>query len=349
MHSTPTNGAHGAGSTSWRRLHVPRPLWTVLKWLLLALVLWFVVRRGYDLWQRRGTEPLEISWSWLLASGAVYLAGWIPSVWFWQKLLLALRQEVRFRDSARGYFCGHLGKYIPGKASVLVIRAALLKDRGSRPGLAALTAGYETLATMGTGAGIAVALAPIAVNDRIWQALPSWTLRFRDLPLLTPMLVIVLTLTMLPVIARLFSRMARRMVPAELRSDDARISIRLLLTGLSVLAIGWALHGLSLGFTLQAISGEPLDLDRWPFWTAAVALATFAGFLALFAPGGVGVREGVLMALLDAQPEITSQQAVLAPVLLRGAWLVAELLAAAALYWMVSPEPAPPAEEPSSP
>ncbi len=68
---------------------------------------------------------------------------------------------------------------------------------------------------------------------------------------------------------------------------------------LLLLAAGWSLHGLSLGLVLYAV-GVPFELVQWPFWTGAAALATAIGFLAVFAPGGLGVREGLLIEFLAA-------------------------------------------------
>jgi uncharacterized membrane protein YbhN (UPF0104 family) len=73
-----------------------------------------------------------------------------------------------------------------------------------------------------------------------------------------------------------------------------------------------------------------------------VALAYVAGFLAVFLPGGVGVREALLLALL--RPELAHQGvrgaeavAALAVVLLRLVWTVAELLMAAVAYRLPGP------------
>ncbi|MEZ6046842.1 MAG: hypothetical protein R3C11_14940 [Planctomycetaceae bacterium] len=59
--------------------------------------------------------------------------------------------DVPWGAAIRAHYCGHLGKYVPGKALVLVIRTALVKNAGCPPALAALTATCETLMMMGTG------------------------------------------------------------------------------------------------------------------------------------------------------------------------------------------------------
>ena len=56
---------------------------------------------------------------------------------------------------------------------------------------------------------------------------------------------------------------------------------------------------------------------------ASVALATVAGFVVAVLPGGLGVREGVLMSALA--PALGSDRAVVAALVLRLVWVVAEL------------------------
>jgi uncharacterized membrane protein YbhN (UPF0104 family) len=66
-----------------------------------------------------------------------------------------------------------------------------------------------------------------------------------------------------------------------------------------------------------------------PVVTASVALATVAGFVVAVLPGGLGVREGVLMYALA--PAMGEDLAVVAALVLRLVWVAAELVAAAIL------------------
>ena len=66
---------------------------------------------------------------------------------------------------------------------------------------------------------------------------------------------------------------------------------------------------------------------------ASVALATVAGFVVAVLPGGLGVREGVLMAALA--PALGNDHAVVAALSLRLVWVAAELVAAAVFFpWL---------------
>ena len=96
--------------------------------------------------------------------------------------------------------------------------------------------------------------------------------------------------------------------------------------------------GLSQLVVLASI-GSPLRLgSEWPTVVGSVALATVAGFVVPIAPGGLGVREWVLWTALASS--IDGDRAVVAAIVLRLAWIVGELVAAAVLLGGRGPAPA---------
>ena len=144
-------------ATRWRRI------WPYLKWGLFIVVLLFVGKRAIDLWRNSPKIDLRVDVRWLVPAAGMYLVGWMPSVWFWRAMLKRMHQKVGWYDATRAYYVGHLGKYLPGKALVLVMRGTMLKEAGANPVFAGVTAAYETLMFMWSGAALAVALAPLAM------------------------------------------------------------------------------------------------------------------------------------------------------------------------------------------
>jgi uncharacterized membrane protein YbhN (UPF0104 family) len=320
---------------------------TLLKWTLFVVVLAYVCRHGYQLWRQSDVRiPLTLaSAGWLILSAVLYTASWLPSVWFWRELMRALGGRPAFRDAARAYYCGSLGKYVPGKAMVLVLRGSLMNGRGCAGRTAAVTAAYETLTMMGTGLLVGLLVAP----------LPDWV-PGRDQPLLVPVVVLAV-LAALPVIARLLSWAVTKMAPPDLvalgdqmpaeigvPSPAGRLAIPAWLVGAGCAAflVSWCVQGLSLGMTLCAVD-EPIALHNWPMWSGAMALSTSLGFAVLFAPAGLGVREGILLGILT-QAGVDAHAAVAATVLSRFVSFISDILVAAASYptlrsRMISPAP----------
>jgi uncharacterized membrane protein YbhN (UPF0104 family) len=118
-----------------------------------------------------------------------------------------------------------------------------------------------------------------------------------------------------------------------------RLSARLLGQGLCWSAVGWVLLGLSQVAVVRAFDPEGARaLARSglvPVVIASVALATVAGFVVAVLPGGLGVREGVLMSALA--PALGADGSVVAALVLRLVWVAAELAAAVVLVPLVRP------------
>ena len=316
--------------------------WPYLKWSFFLILLVFVGRRAIELWKFSPPQSIRIQGQWLALSGLAYLMGWLPSVWFWRALLKGMQQPLGAWDALRAYYVGHIGKYVPGKAMVLVIRGSMVKGAGVKPLLAGLTAAYETLVFMATGAGLALAFAPLAFGDLFWSSLPGKVRFMGQYPFLFPSLVVVAIFASTPFSAWLFTKVGRKAFPNSASDNKAppAISAGLISLGVLVCSIGWFCHAFSLGCVLQSLSTQPFDITGFPVWIAASGLSTVGGFVVLFAPGGLGVREGLLIETLKIQPEIGPAVAIVAAGLLRLVWFATEVLAAGTLFLMKANTPA---------
>ena len=306
-------------------------LWPVVKWLLLMVVLLAVAVQARKLGQQVDWGSITIRPGWLILSTVLYVAGWLPAVWFWRELLREVAGPVSWFEVSKAYFCGHLGKYVPGKAGVIFIRAGMLQPHGVPIGPGALSAGYETLASMAAGAAVGAALLPYAVSPKTLQQILAWVPGGAALTDVFPVVVLIGSLCGVGIMSRLFHRILKKMVPTS--GDGVAIQCwRKQPTWLAfvLLVSGWWIHGLSMGCTIQALSPDPISWANWPRWTAATALSIVLGFLALFSPGGLGVREWILMEILE--PEL-GPLALVVTVLSRLIWLVGECAAAGILYY----------------
>lgn len=312
----------------------PNLVWPLVKWFLCALVFVFIGRRALQVWESAPPGTIHIKWMWLLAASAFYFVGWLPSVWFWRALLHSIQQPLDWWNALRAYYVGHLGKYVPGKALVLVIRGSIVKQAGTDPILAGVTAAYETLVFMATGAALSLAIFPFAFRHSEWIWLPGPFHGLREWPSLLSFVVVVVTFATTPVIAWVFSRMGRRQMDVDsmVSGVSPTISAALISLGIAMTSVGWICHALSLGCVLQAISDAPFSGNSFPRWLAATTVSTVGGFVVLIAPGGLGVREGLLIEALKDQPEISPSTAVIAAGLLRAVWFATELVAAIVFY-----------------
>ncbi len=85
--------------------------------------------------------------------------------------------------------------------------------------------------------------------------------------------------------------------------------------------LAWGLTGVGVWFGLRAFG--TLELEVFPLALASIALGTAAGFVALFAPVGLGIREGLGALILT--PAVGAEVALTGMVLLRGITVVVDL------------------------
>ncbi|MGF1579648.1 MAG: lysylphosphatidylglycerol synthase domain-containing protein [Gemmataceae bacterium] len=308
-----------------------RRVWLIVRWSLAIAILAFV---GYRFWadlSRLDVVDINLRPAWLVASGLLYMAGLLPSFWFWRRLMWKYGQRPSFFRSLRAYYIGHLGKYVPGKAVALVMRASCVSGPEAKFGIAIVTSAYEVLTMMAAGgmtAAVLFLIQPPTVFPGDWNPVVIG--------------VIILAIVGIPLTPGLFNRalkgLAARFGVSQF-SELYRLRVATLLEGLLLMSVGWAIMGLSLWTCVQAVLSETqmLDISLWSRYTAIVSLAYVAAFLVVVVPGGMGVREFFLVELIT--PELPSGgtveiagTAVVIGIVLRLVWTAADVISAAVVY-----------------
>ena len=222
---------------------------------------------------------------------------------------VSLGQEVPLGRTLRAYYIGHLGKYVPGKAVVVVMRTGLDLRSGRRCEHRGGERFLETLTMMASGAFLggrcAWSYTTCGTACSFWAAgggaATGGTAVFGLLSaqgwwLLASLAMLVAT--GLPTLPPVFlawpgSLGVGRSDPA-VAAKLAQFRYRTLLWGWLMMFAGWAFIGASLWATLKAAGAPDIDLlGQLPLYTAATALALVAGFVLLL-PSGAVVREAVL-------------------------------------------------------
>jgi uncharacterized membrane protein YbhN (UPF0104 family) len=294
----------------------------LLKLLIVALVAWGIARAAQGSLAELRAHAWSLHGGYLVLSGVFYLLGYLPAGIFWFYILRATGQRPRLLETLRAYYIGHLGKYVPGKAMVVVLRTGLIKSHRVEPAVAVVSVFLETLTMMAVGAFVAAGLllAVLPHNDLLVLASVGLMLA-AGLP------------TLPPVFRRLAHQVTSRRAAAEVRLEG--VTFRLMLAGWLGNLLGWGLMGLSLWAAVRALGvGEAGSLALLPVFTASVALAVVAGFLSLI-PGGALVRELVLAQVMV--PAVGQAAALLSAVVLRLVWLVSELAISVILYGLGMP------------
>jgi glycosyltransferase 2 family protein len=319
------------------------------KWLLLiaklaivGLLLWGVHRTLAEAYDKLRDKQLHLEPLWLVAAGGLYLLAMVPSVLFWHRVLRVLGQEAGFFKTLRAYYIGHLGKYVPGKALVVVLRAGMVRGERVNVGVAAATVFVETLTMMASGSFIAAALVAILYHEHwIYVAGAILCMLAAGLPTLPPVFAYLARKARIGRGRESFSvgpeplesppvDAGLKKTPDPLDVDLRRIDYGTLLFGWLGTGVGWFVCGLSLWATLRAMGETSLSpIDDLPFLTMIVSISVVAGFISMI-PGGLGSRDLIMLELLGLR--LPASAAVVSTVLFRLVWLAAELVISAVLY-----------------
>jgi hypothetical protein len=255
----------------------------VLQYLALAVITFFLGWALYGNWEEVRTYQWSFDYPLLVLSLGGMLASLCLYAWQWRVSLHCLGASIGFVKVLRIYFIGNLGRYIPGKVWQFVGWFYLFEQEGVSP--------VQTLTSIAVNQVIQN-MTGLALAFVVLASLHSTELSGRLLPFLV---VIPLGLVIIqpPILENLLNwglrLFKRKPVVIELTAWDlARFAALHLLI--------WLGYGLAFYIFTRALYPAPLE---WlPAWAGIFAGAWTLGFLSFLAPGGLGVREGILVYLL---------------------------------------------------
>jgi hypothetical protein len=237
-------------------------------------------------WESLKAQPLDwrIAPSWLAASVAVVFAGYAVLIEAWRRVVLSMGERLGFIAAARIWFVASLGKYIPGKVWAVAGTAVLAQRAGVQPSAAVAGALVVQALALASGALVVGFTARSIVSDM-----------GRELELLLGILLLaciagVGVLASQTLLDRVNLYLPRAIPPLR----AIRPGTLLLSFGANLLA--WVAYGLALLLLSRAVLP---DIELGLAQAIGVFTCSYlAGFLALFAPGGLGPRESVFLLVL---------------------------------------------------
>jgi glycosyltransferase 2 family protein len=265
----------------------------ILEWawfvvLLVAIALY--VNRHYDTLvdQLRQISVVRLALSALTVAGGYVL------------VVELLRQTTEYAGwkppYSRMYYINalcQLAKYLPGSVWQFVWRAGFYRQGGL--GMAEYTR--------------AILLESLwLISSALYVGLLALIIYYVEWPLVSSVLVLLLLwVALLPLVNRLvFRRVLRSLL---LRAPLVQLAI-------------WLIFGA--GFWLLLPEGDGLSL---PLVIGAFGIGWAVGYVAIFAPGGIGVREIVMAAIL--MPVAPAEQVIVYATVHRFLWLIVEVISAA--------------------
>lgn len=288
-----------------------------MKLAATAAVTVFIVRAlGVDASSLRSLDlsAWELNWLPLVGSVLALALGYVVSAALWGRMVHEFGgPRLPARETVPLFLVANLGRYIPGKVFQIAGLALLARERGV-PGATAAGAAVvgQGVALMGaTLVGATALLSPVLEPG------------LRRIGLVAVFLTwVVAGLVSIPAVARRLEALVARLssgraTPALHRAFGLRWT--------ALYAANWGLYATAFWFLFLGTVGFQPFLVVAP----AFAAAYVGGYLALFAPAGVGIREGLLVALLS--PVMAPEPALALAVLARLWTTLVEVIPAAVM------------------
>lgn len=301
--------------------------WTV-QIILTVAVTYFLFRSLRLSWDEIATvnlgrwrpQPLP-----LVASVVVLLSVFAYLVVLWRRMVVALGgPPLKLGESFRIFFLANLGRYVPGKVWQLAGLAYLAGKRGVSVPVASSSAVLGQVFSLGAAAALAAVVLISGTKVGYKGALAPWG---------AALLAVIALVTVIPGSLRLLLRLLFRLSRKGTKAPALGRWFGVRWLGLYLPA--WIGYGVAFGLLWSSFAALPAV--SWLGAVGGFAGAYFLGYAAIFAPAGVGVREGALAVLLA--PWLGGGQAAVLAVVAR-IWMTAvELLpviaiaAAKAMGW----------------
>ena len=268
-------------------------------------------------------HPLAQSprWGLIAISGAIFLCGHAVLVLTWRSMLGCWGARLRFLDAARVWSVSNLARYLPGKIWNIGAMGAMSRELGVSPIAASGSAILSTLVNLLAG----FVVAAFAGRDLLEQGAHG-----RGTSVL---IVVILGIALLLAAPVLVPRIAPILARIAGRQVDASLPSRAVVYALIGNVVAWLLYGAAFRIFVSGLLGP--TTGGYPAYLAAYTISYLLGYLVLFAPAGLGVREGAMVTVLTVAGLTTAPQAALVALTSR-VWLTLLEVVPGFTFWLHS-------------
>ncbi|MEO0094025.1 MAG: lysylphosphatidylglycerol synthase domain-containing protein [candidate division WOR-3 bacterium] len=267
------------------QLNKKNKLWrTVVAIIIIVSIFFFMGRSLYHNWDQVKTEITTRHFQlYQLILAFLFLGlNFLIGAYGWKCILSYFAEKITFKQSIQIIAYALLGKYLPGKVWAILGRIYLAKEIGIAERHSALSVVIETAYLLIS----AFALFLISL------------LFYPSLLAKTYLLLILIPITVILIFPPIFNRVVNFLL---VRLKQQPVSFNIKLNQAVVLFLlylsAWVAAGIGLYFLIIAF--YPLDWKALFIFPGAFSLSWIIGFVVIFAPGGLGVREGLFALLID--------------------------------------------------
>jgi uncharacterized membrane protein YbhN (UPF0104 family) len=262
-----------------------RKLIVALQALLVTAMVVFVVIEFRSSWSELRGRLEDIRMVNVAGATALLATYYCVFVLGWMAILRAFGMRLGYRGALGAEMVSMLAKYIPGGVWTPAARVVACRRMGLPGGPVLASIGYE--AGLSAIAGVAVFAVALPFAPHVGLPVPLWVM----LAFAAVLLVLLQPRVFGPIADRLLVPLGDEPAPRLPVAKAASILVFYVGT--------WLIGGAALAQMARAFGGD-VPVTAVPYLGGASAIGAIAAVLVIFAPSGLGVREGAMYALLLA-------------------------------------------------
>jgi len=258
-----------------------------LQWAIVVAIFFFLGRMVWENWIQVKEAPFTLKSFPLLLSTFIFIFSYFIQIWAWYLITVKLEIAINFQETLESWFYSQLGKYLPGKVWLLLGRFYFYESKGKSREKISLALYLEVL-TILLAAGLLSVIGTVSFKEAnpFYPKKENWWMF---------LLLILVFLSLYPK----FLQKILNWILILFRKEPVILSIsyRDISWILLVCIFSWIIGGI--GFWIFVDSVFSISSQHILFLTGALAFSSILGLIAIFAPSGLGVREGALVYLLS--------------------------------------------------
>lgn len=256
---------------------------------LIGIIFYFLGRGLLANWSQVKEYEWEFDYFLLGISFVLIILTYLAWVEIWRKLLKRSGHILNFKKMFKIWFLANLGKYLPGKVWAFLGMLYLLEKEGVAKSKGLSVAILAQALSVLSGLLVALLFLRYSYYQRFFAQSPGVTV------VILLVLVGIAVLVFYPKLLEGIINLALRILKKE--TIILNLKAKNILFILLLYCGSWFLSGFVFWVFIKSIT--PVSLGIYLSLTGAFAGSFSLGFLAFFAPGGIGVREGILVVLLS--------------------------------------------------
>jgi len=263
----------------------PKLVKQLISFIIVGGIFFFLGRYIYLNWVEIKNFEWNIDYLMLILSLFILCIPFIMMAFGWYMILRILNCMTNPLQCCRIYTISQLARYIPGKIFMFVGRIVLAERMGVKKGISTISVFFEAILST-SGAFFAILLL-YGFSSKIKI---EW---FN--PMKIGILLVSVLLMLNPILIKFILRKIYQMrygSEVDLPSIDFKYHIIVLLCFYYIII--WILVGTSFYLLVSSFFGPSINLKVVFDISCIFLISWLVGFLSFLAPGGIGVREGIL-------------------------------------------------------